>query len=146
MLTQSLVHSNCEIEAGMHKDISSALSSSMEVPRDSANSKKMLGIQDIERQDRKRKTTNVGGFESQLGDRNQIGSPSLGLSPCKQPGWHGRHFKNKLAWVLGDSKPAKPMTDEIHLRNQEALLSLKNIFEEVAGEQDEWAKLRDPSH
>ena len=142
-MTIYLVHLDCDIESSVHEEMSSA---SSKIPQGLAGRIKQLEIQDIELQERKRKTADLKGLEDRLSDQNQFDLSFLGLPPCQALGWYGRRQRKTLTSIVGDGKPATLMKDEDKQRNQEVIQSLKTIFDVVADEQDEWAKLKDPSH
>lgn len=126
----------------MHEEMPSASSSSTQIPRGSAGRNKLLEVQEIELQGWKRNIVEFKGLESRLSDRNQVDLSTLGLRPSKAPGRYGRHQRKNLASIMGDSNPATLMKDEDNLRTPKAVQSSRNIFEVVAVEQDEWAKLK----
>lgn len=145
-MTIYLVHLDCDIESSVHEEMSSAWSNSAQIAKGLASRNKQLGIQDIELQERKRKIADFQGLESSLSDRNQLDLSFLGLPPCKTLVWYGRRQRKTLASIMGDGKPATLMKDEDKQRNREVVQSLKNLFEVVAVEQDERARLKDDSH
>lgn len=153
-MTSCLVHSDRDVEAGMHEDMysasSSASSSSTQLPRGSAGRNKVHAVQDIGLQERKIRSAVIESPKSQFSDRDRFESTPLGSRTDKTAGY-SLHLRHLLPWVQKDVKPAALLLDEDKLQTHERIRSIKMTYEEAeaetAVEQDEWGReLKDRSH
>lgn len=114
--------------------MSSASSSFIRLPRDSAGRNNMPGGQNVELRERKRKPAGIKD-PNHLNNGHHFSLSSRGLSPSEAPSRYARGLRQNSVG------PSTWMKGEDQLRSQEAIVAMQPIFEEVAVEQDEWARV-----